>query len=94
MGAAVNVNITSTRLVGVDMNLAGAWRSLGVFNLDKCDIDAVLDSAELLVVNQAGATDTGKVVGKLRITDASLGYKPPLMYWSYEDGWEVTHHAR
>lgn len=87
-------NIKSTRLVGVDMNLAGAWRSLGVFNLDKCDIDAVLDSAEVIVMNQIGVTETGKVVGKLRITDASQGYKPVLMYWSHEDGWEVTRYAR
>lgn len=70
----------STKKIGVDMNLAGSWRSLGVFDLDKADTDAVLDAAETLVVNQSAT-------GKLRITDAELPYKPVLMYWSAAEGW-------
>ncbi len=77
----------SPRKVGVDMNVSGAWRGLGVFDLDKCDIDAVLDAAETLVTNQTGT-------GKLRITlpDST---KLPLMYWDQRTGiWEETRHAQ
>ncbi|WP_375184033.1 hypothetical protein [Aquabacterium sp.] len=86
--------IKSTRLVGVDMNLSGAWRSLGVFDLDKGDIDAVLDGAEAIVLNQAVATTTGNVIGKLRVTNAAVDHKSVLMYWSHERSWEVARHAR
>lgn len=86
--------IKSTRLVGVDMNLSGAWRSLGVFDLDKADIDAVLDGAEAIVLNQAVATNAGIVMGKLRVTDAAVDHKSVLMYWSPERSWEVARHAR
>lgn len=74
------LNTKATRKLGLDMNLAGSWRSLGVFDLDKADIDAVLDAAETLVVNQSAS-------GKLRITDAEKSWKPVLMYWSAADGW-------
>jgi hypothetical protein len=80
----------TTRKVGVDMNLAGAWRTLGTFNLDECDIDAVLDAAETLVRNQA----VGAKNGKLRVTDASLDFKPVLMYWTEAKSWDVARHAR
>lgn len=81
-------SIEGTRLVGVDMNLSGAWRSLGTFNLDKADIDAVLDGAEAIVVNQANGTG-----GKLRIVDAADERKPVLMYWSQAKSWEEARHA-
>ena len=77
----------ATRKVGVDMNLAGSWRSLGVFDLDAADIDAVLDAAETLVVNQSDH-------GKLRVTDAAQPDKPVLMYWSAADGWTENRLAR
>jgi len=77
-----------TRKVGVDMNLAGAWRSLGTFDLDKADIDAVLDAAETIVLNQAnGAT------GKLRTTDAMQTPPMVLQYWSRDKGWEDSRHV-
>lgn len=80
--------IKAPRLVNVDMNLAGAWKSLGTFNLDKSDIDAVLDAAETLVVNQASGSH-----GKLRITDATLDHKPVLMYWTEAESWYEARHA-
>lgn len=81
------LNTEATKKVGVDMNLAGSWRSLGVFDLEKADIDAVLDAAETLVVNQSDN-------GKLRITDAQLPYKPVLMYWTAAEGWYENRLAR
>jgi hypothetical protein len=82
--------IKPTRKVCVDMNVAGAWKSLGTFDLDECDSDAVLDAAETLVVNQAGGGKTGK----LRITDAQHFSHPVLMYWTEADGWYEAPHAR
>lgn len=89
MGKAKTAAIQSaTRKVGVDMNLSGAWRSLGTFDLDKADIDAVLDAAETLVVNQANGT-----TGKLRVTDAQQMPPMVLMYWSKAKGWEESRHV-
>jgi hypothetical protein len=70
------------------MNVSGSWRSLGCFDLDVCDIDAVLDAAEALVINHKGRPG----VGKLRIT-LSDGTKLPLMYWSQTTGWEESRHV-
>lgn len=77
------------RRVCLDMNISGAWRSLGVFDLDVCDSDAVLDAAETLVINNAG--QAGK--GKLRITLVEQP-KTVLMYWSQDAGWQESRHAR
>lgn len=79
---------SATRKVGVDMNLSGAWRSLGTFDLDKADIDAVLDAAETLVLNQAHGT-----TGKLRVTDAAQMPPMVLQYWSKAKGWEDSRHV-
>lgn len=71
------------------MNLSGGWRALGVFDLDQCDIDSVLDAAETLVVNQSSGAKTGK----LRITDDMQPHKPVLMYWDQTNGWKEARHA-
>lgn len=81
--------IKPTRKVQVDMNLAGAWKGLGTFDLDECDTDAVLDAAETLVINQSGGAR-----GKLRITDAMEPSRPVLMYWTQDDGWYEARHGR
>lgn len=89
MGKTTTATIKSpTRKVGVDMNLSGAWRSLGTFDLDKADIDAVLDAAETIVLNQ-----TNGATGKLRTTDAAQTPPMVLQYWTRDKGWEDSRHV-
>jgi hypothetical protein len=76
------------REVLVEMNVKGSWRSLGCFDLDHCDIDFVLDAAEVLVLNHKGAAG----IGKLRIT-TSCALKVALMYWCQAKGWEDSRHV-
>jgi len=71
------------REVLVDMNTAGSWRGLGCYDMNTCDIDAVLDAAETLVRNHKGLAEGA---GKLRIATAD-GLKTPLMYWNPSEGW-------
>ena len=89
MGTRTQQPAKPARKVGVDMNLAGSWKSLGTFNLDDCDIDAVLDAAEVIVTNQA----SGGTTGKLRITDAMQTPPLVLQYWSHDKGWEDSRHV-
>lgn len=76
------------RQVALDMNVTGAWRALGSYDLDECNFEKVLDAAELLVKSQMGRKD----IGKLRIT-SNDGEKKVLMYWSAATGWEERHRA-
>jgi hypothetical protein len=87
MGRPSTLKNMRVRKVSLDMNTSGAWRGLGVFDLDKCDLDGVLDAAETLVSNQT-------TTGKLRVTLAD-SCKLPLMYWDQKTGrWEESRHAQ
>jgi len=78
------------RLVNLDLNTTGAWKAVGTYDLDSCDIDAVLDAGETLVRNMVGKPG----VGKLRVTLANAE-KTPLMYWDHStEAWTETRHAR
>jgi hypothetical protein len=87
MSAATKV-LKPTRKVSLHMNVSGSWKDLGTFDLDQCDIDAVLDAGEALVINQC----IGKG-GKLKVCDAMDPSKPVLMYWSQADSWVEARHA-
>lgn len=83
------VHCHQDKKVSIDINRAGSWRNLGVFDVTN-KILQVLNAVEVLMTNSTGY-QPGNC--KLRIVDASDERKPVLMYWTHATGWEEARHA-